>query len=632
MNDIKKKNVLVLEDSPTQAVELEYILEKGGYSSNAVINGKEGLEYLNDSNNKKPDIIISDIIMPEMNGFDFCKALKEDNDLKNIPVILLTALTNPGDVILGLECGADNFITKPYDNEYLLSRINYILINFQMREHQASDLGVNIQFGGKKYYITSDRVQILDLLFSSFENAVEKNKELRVTIQQLKETRQALVVANKKTEEAKKMLKKLATQDVLTGLYNRRAFEGICKKMLPLAKRRKRKLGMLHLDVDNFKSINDTLGHDAGDEVLKTTASKLTGILREEDIIGRIGGDEFAVLITDLKNYDEINIISQKIINSFKEPITVNGNETYATLSLGISLSAEDSENTYDKLLKEADLAMYEAKKSGKSQYRIVNDQIKADYTKRQNMEDELGKALRKNEFQMVYQPIIDLRSRKIVGLESLIRWENSKLGAVNPSVFIPFAEKTKQIHEIGYWIIDNVLEQCSSWKKQNIKNYFVSINISAIQFERKEFIRTLVDLINKYQLNPSEILIEITETAFSQFLKAETLLKMKKEDLLLAIDDFGSGYSSMQRLLELPIDFMKIDGINIKKLPKSKKYRAIIENIISIAKSLKIKTIAECVETEEQVEFLLENDCEYAQGFLYHKPLKPEEAIKLLE
>ena len=373
----KKKNVLILEDSPTQAVELEYVLENGGYSSHTCINGKVALTYLNDSKNSIPDIIVSDIIMPEMTGFEFCRIIKADENFKEIPIILLTTLSNPGDVILGLECGADNFITKPYKREYLLSRINYILINFEMRQHQASNLGVNIQFGGKQYYITSERVQILDLLFSSFENAVQKNDELKTTIQELKETREKLILANKKTEEAKKQLNQLATRDPLTDLFNRRAFEGIARKLLPLANRRKRILGILHLDLDNFKSINDTLGHDAGDEVLKTTAARLNSVLRQEDMIGRIGGDEFAVLVIDLKREDEIHIVLQKIIDSFKEPVTIKKEKVYASLSIGVTVTSLSSENTYDNLLKEADLAMYEAKKGGKNQYRLFNEQIK---------------------------------------------------------------------------------------------------------------------------------------------------------------------------------------------------------------------------------------------------------------
>ena len=626
-----KKSILILEDSPTQAVELEYILEKGGYSSTTVVNGVEALEYLGDSNNIMPDIIISDIVMPEMNGFDFCKAIKKNEALKDIPIILLTALSNPGDVILGLECGADNFITKPYKREYLLSRINYILINFQMRKHQSSALGVNIQFGGKNYYITSDRVQILDLLFSSFENAVQKNDELKVTVHQLNETRKKLTLANKRAEEAKQLLNQLATHDVLTDLYNRRAFEDIAKKMLPLANRGKRKFGMLHLDIDNFKSINDTYGHNIGDKVLKVTASTLNSILREEDIIGRIGGDEFAVLLMDLKNNDEIYVISRKIIDSFKKPIVIKGEKIYASLSIGVSFSVPGSNNAYDKLLKEADLAMYEAKRSGKNQYKLFDDHIKEEHDKQRTMEEELNRALRENEFSIQYQPIIDLRSRKIAGVESLIRWDNEKLGTVKPENFIGFAENNKQIHDIGYWVINEVMRQCSEWG-DGLKGSFVTINISPIQFERKGFIESLFECIEKYKLDPRKIVIEITETAFSQSLSADTLFKMKNENILLAIDDFGSGYSSMQRLLELPIDFMKIDGEKIKKLSKGRKYKTIIENILNIAKSLNTKTIAECVETEKQAVFLLKNGCDYIQGFYYHKPLNPDEIIKLLK
>ena len=624
----KKINVLILEDSPTQSAELEYILEKGGYSTAVVINGKEGLEYLNNPINTVPDVVISDIVMPEMNGFDFCRVLKKNDNLKDIPVVLLTSLSDPTDVISGLECGADNFITKPYKSDYLLARIKHLLINCDIRRNQSQEQkkSIKIDFAGKKYNIESGKTQILDLLLSSFENAVQKNDELNLTVQELKETQQNLILA-------KNRLNQLATHDALTNIYNRRAFKEIATKMIALSNRKNRRITVFHLDVDNFKSINDSLGHGVGDKVLKSVALKLTTVLREEDIVGRIGGDEFAVILMDLKSDDEILIIANKIIDSFKKPMDINNEKIFVTFSLGIALSKPGSENSYSELLKEADLAMYEAKKSGKSQFRLFCKQIEDEYKKRQSFEEELDRAQRENEFSMLYQPIIELSSSKIVGIESLVRWKNKKFGTVTPDEFISFAENTKQIHDIGLWIMNEVLRQCSVWEKdKGLKENFVSVNISPIQFERSNFVSLLINRIKEYKLNPKNIVIEITETAFSQFLKTETLLKMRDEEMLIAIDDFGSGYSSMHRLLELPIDYMKIDGEYIKEALYNKKYQAIIKNILNIAKSLNIKSIAECVETEEQVEFLIENGCDYAQGYYYHKPLKPDEVIKLLK
>ena len=619
------RNILILEDSPTQAVELEYILELNEYKPITAENGKKALEYLNNPKSIIPDIIISDIVMPEMNGFDFCREIKNNEQFKDIPIILLTSLANPSDVILGLECGADNFITKPYKREYLLSRIEYILINFQMRKHQASDLGVNIQFAGKKYYITSDRVQILDLLFSSFENAVQKNDELKDTIQKLNQTQKELL-------QTKNKLKKLATRDPLTGLYNRRAFKQIAEKMIALANRKKRKIAILHLDVDNFKTINDTLGHSTGDIILKTTASKLAESLRTEDIIGRIGGDEFAIVLMDVEKEDDVYTVINKIIDDSKKVVLINNTEVYATLSLGATISNIELQKTYKELLNEADIAMYDAKKKGKNQYRLYNSKIKLYYTKQLEMEEELNTALRENEFSMVYQPIIDLSNNKIVGVESLIRWNNKKLGNVSPAVFIPFAEETRQIHDIGLWVMDKVLRQYSEWLSNGLINHFITFNVSPVQFERQDFVEKMLENINKYKLDSKRIVVEITETAYSQFLRADRLLKMKEHNILMAIDDFGSGYSSFQRLLELPLDFMKIDGTNIQKLSEDPKYRAITKNILAIAKSINVNAIAECVETKEQAEFLIENGCEYAQGYYYHKPLNPDEIVKLLK
>ena len=628
---LKQNNVLILEDSYTQAVQLEYILEKGGYNPIATENGIKALEYLNKPESITPDIIISDIVMPGMNGFDFCREIKSSENFKDIPIILLTSLANPSDVILGLECGADNFITKPYKREYLLSRIKYLLDNYELRKGKSFEHGVDILFEGKKFNITSKRAQILDLLVSSFENTVQKNNELDLAVKELKEIQKKLLLANKNAEEAKKKLNELATYDALTGIFNRRVFEEITEKILARSNRKKKNIAILLLDIDNFKSINDSMGHSAGDKILKITVSKLIDNLRKEDIVGRIGGDEFAIVLMDVEKEDDVHTVINKIIDDSKKVVLINNTEVYATLSLGATISNIELQKTYKELLKEADIAMYDAKKKGKNQYRLYNSKIRFNYSKQLEMEVELNTALRENEFSMVYQPIIDLSNNKIVGVESLIRWNNKKLGNVSPAVFIPFAEETRQIHGIGLWVMDEVLRQYSEWLSKGLINHFITFNVSPVQFERQDFVEKMLENINKYKLDSKGIVVEITETAYSQFLKADRLLKMKEHNILMAIDDFGSGYSSFQRLLELPLDFMKIDGVNIQKLYEDPKYRSITKNILGIAKSINVNAIAECVETKEQAEFLIENGCEYAQGYYYHKPLKVEDVVKVL-
>ncbi len=629
-NFLSNKKILIVDDSPTQLLELQFILQDEGYGVVTASDGNKALEYLADDNNDPVDIIITDIVMPGLDGYELCKKIKDTSKLVSIPVVLLTSLSNPMDVIQGLKCGADNFITKPYSREFLVNRLYYIFANQEIRKDQSASLGVSIRFAGNKYHITSERVQILDLLFSSFENTLNTNIELKATIQQLKETQQKLKIANKKTEEARSMLNKLATYDALTGIYNRRAFEELAQKMVSLANRKNKKLAVLHLDIDNFKSINDTLGHDFGDKVLKVVVNKISAILRKEDIIGRIGGDEFALLIMDILNKEEVHTVVGKIIDQFKEPLFIGEDKVYTTLSVGISESSLYKENTYSELLKEADLAMYEAKKNGKNQYKIFKTHFKGNFVKQRSLEEELDRAIRENEFWMVYQPIIDLKDNTLAGVESLIRWKNEKLGTVNPAEFILFAESSKQIHDIGSWVVDEVMNQYSLLNNKRGKDFFISINISPVQFERDNFMPMFFECINKYKIDPTKIVVEITETAFSQSLVSDVLDKMKSENVLMAIDDFGSGFSSMHRLLELPVDFMKIDGKYIEKLEDNKKYRAIVKNVLNVAKSLKIKAVAECVETKEQADFLVKNGCDYAQGFFYYKPLKLEDLVKL--
>ena len=630
---LSNRKILIVDDSPTQLLELQFILQDEGYGVITASDGNKALEYLDDKDSDSVDIIITDIVMPGLDGYELCKKIKDNPKLLSVPVVLLTSLSNPMDVIQGLKCGADNFITKPYSREFLINRLYYIFANQEIRKDQSASLGVSIRFAGNKYHITSERVQILDLLFSSFENTLNTNVELKATIQQLKETQQKLKIANKKAEEARSMLNQLATYDALTGIYNRRAFEELAQKMVSLANRKNKKLAVFHLDIDNFKSINDTLGHDFGDKVLKVVVDKVSAILRKEDIIGRIGGDEFALLIMDILNKEEIHTVVGKIIDLFKEPLFVEGDKVYTTLSIGITESCQYKDNIYSELLKEADLAMYEAKKNGKNQYRIFKSQLKGNFVKQRSLEEELNRALREDEFWMVYQPIIDLKSNTIAGVESLIRWKNEKLGTVNPAEFILFAESSKQIHDIGSWVVNEVMSQYSLVNNNNKNNdFFITINISPVQFERDNFMSTFFECVNKYELDPGKIVIEITETAFSQSLVSEVLEIMKKENVLMAIDDFGSGFSSMHRLLEFPVDFMKIDGKYIEKLEDDKKCRAIVKNILNVAKSLKIKAVAECVETKEQADFLIKNGCDYAQGYFYHKPQKLEKLAELFD
>lgn len=362
--DFTKDNIeiLIVEDSKTQAVKLQYLLEQNGYRTSVAENGREGLDVFN---KKRPSIVISDVEMPEMDGYQLCKQIRSDSKNKDIPVILLTSLSSAGDIIKGLEHGANNFVTKPYKEEFLLSRISHTLVNVELRKHAMSEMGIEIFFAGKKQFITPDRMQILDLLFSSYETAISKNDELEQANKELKKAKDRLEV---QAEE----LRELSLLDELTGLNNRRGFFMLAKQQLKIEQRMKRGLHLLYFDMDGLKEINDNRGHQEGDLAIIETAAFLRKSFRDCDIIARIGGDEFVILMTG-----DSTGSGERILTHLNELIEIHNakNENQHKLSLSFGITHYDTEHpcSLEEIIEQADKLMYEVKRE-KKQLRDATD------------------------------------------------------------------------------------------------------------------------------------------------------------------------------------------------------------------------------------------------------------------
>ena len=355
--DPSQIDILIVEDSPTQAIKLQMLLDEQGYQVSVAQDGQMALEIME---TYRPTMVVSDIMMPQMDGYQLCQAIKENEQLKNIPVILLTSLSDPHDVINGLRCQADNFITKPYEDKFLLSRIRHILINQYLRKSGHTEMGLNVFFAGQEHYLTSERIQIIDMLLSTFEEAVQKNRDLE-------EANKRLAESEKKLKQQAEELHALSLKDELTGLYNRRGFYTLVEQQLKLAERTKTKLSLLFIDLDGMKIINDTYGHEEGDRALKRTAAMLKKSFRESDIIARLGGDEFVVLfVNDFRDghayvMDRLsdNIAIENQANPQLPPYQI-------ALSRGIAQYDPDNPVTLDELLSRADELMYQHKGSKK--------------------------------------------------------------------------------------------------------------------------------------------------------------------------------------------------------------------------------------------------------------------------
>jgi diguanylate cyclase (GGDEF)-like protein/PAS domain S-box-containing protein len=434
-------------------------------------------------------------------------------------------------------------------------------------------------------------------------------------------------------KQAEARVLRLAHYDELTGLPNRSMFHQRVVRALGRARRRARQLAILFIDLDRFKNINDTLGHDAGDRVLDEIASRLRGCLRETDTVGRLGGDEFVVLIEEVADPAQVALVAQKVLAEVARPIVLDQQEVHITASIGISTYPADSEDMQN-LMKNADISMYRAKELGKNNYQFYSAQMNVHTLERLAMESDLRRALERNEFVLHYQPKIDLVSGAISGMEALVRWRHPVKGLVQPGEFIALAEETGLIVPIGEWVLRTACTQNKAWQQAGLPHLCVAVNLSARQFMRDGLLQDVARVLAETGLTASLLELEITESMVVQNpAHAVALLDgLKAMGVRLSIDDFGTGYSSLSYLKRFPIDNLKIDRSFIQDLPADGEDAAITRAIIAMAHSLKLKVIAEGVETDRQRQFLRQHNCNEMQGFLYSKPLDTADFRALLQ
>jgi len=422
-------------------------------------------------------------------------------------------------------------------------------------------------------------------------------------------------------------LEALALYDVLTGVANRSLFQSRLQDALANARRTGQMVAIMLLDLDHFKDINDSLGHPAGDALLKEVAIRLKHNLRETDTIARLGGDEFAVIATNIKNVESIPIVAEKLINALAAPFWFEHQEICTGTSIGITTYPAD-DNDSETMLKHADFALYQAKAEGRGTWRFYDAEMNAKRQARKTLEDHLARALKRNEFTLFYQPKIDARSGAVTGVEALIRWIHPDYGMMSPFEFVRIAEQSGQIVEIGAWVIRAACAQHLVWRKSGLPPIPVAVNLSSVQFKDGEVPLTLRAILGEFGLDPACIELEITESVIVENTDsvARQFCMLRKMGHAIAVDDFGTGYSSLAYLKHFPVDKLKIDRAFVANVTENSVDAALAGGVIALAKSLGMRTVAEGVETIEQLALLRRHGCDEIQGYYYSPPITAEE------
>lgn len=432
-------------------------------------------------------------------------------------------------------------------------------------------------------------------------------------------------------KHAEEHIRNLAQYDQLTELPNRALFNDRLQHALTRANRAKTNVGLMFIDLDRFKTINDTLGHQAGDRLLQIVAKRLSNCVRTQDTVARLGGDEFTIILEDLKHAEDAAIVADKLLTSLSEITKIAGHDIVPGGSVGISVFPDDGENA-EVIVKNADIAMYQAKQQGRNRYRFYTEELSQHAEKRFHMEKRLRQAIENNELEVYYQPQICLQTGKISGAEALVRWDDPEKGMIPPIEFLPFAEETGLIEPIGIWVLEKACHQAKEWQDQGLPPLRMSVNVAGYQITHGQIVESTEAALEKSGLASEFLELEITEDFVMDYLDKgiERLKALRKLGVSLAIDDFGTGYSSLSYLKQLPINRLKIDRSFVMGMHRDKDDEAIVSATIAMAKSLGLAVIAEGADRDEHVHFLIEHGCDEVQGYHFSIPVPNEEFIKL--
>ncbi|WP_448574182.1 EAL domain-containing response regulator [Trichothermofontia sp.] len=556
------KTILVIEDVRSLREEIIAILDCLDYTAIAAADGKQGIEL---ARLHFPDLVLCDIMMPEMDGYEVFQTLNQDPETAHIPFIFLSAKADKTDVRRGMNLGADDYLTKPFTSEELSEAI-----------------------------------------------AARLAKQEAITQPYIDEMKRATY-----------SLQQLAFRDPLTNLPNRILLRHELNECLQQARQRQTLLAVICLHINHFNAVNSNLGHVAGDQLLQMIATRLQDCLGPSDVVARLSGVEFCLLLAGRSQPEEVEQWIHTLLEILAEPYTVASQEVRMQFGVGITLYPQDSHNG-DVLLNHADLAMRSAKKRGQTHYQFYNPEQDAESNERQRLIMDVDMAIDRGQFHLYYQPLVNLITRRIIGAEALLRWQHPELGMISPETFIPLAEETGAIVKIGQWVLKTACLQAQTWQSSSLLPLRVSVNVSARQLQQTDFTVTVKQVLTETNTTPELLTLEVTETGIIDNLEAsiEILTALRSQDIQIALDDFGTGYSSLNYLSRLPLDAVKIDRAFVGRIQEGSRDATIVTSIIAISQTLKLKVIAEGVETEDQVQFLQKHGCNAIQGYWYSPPL----------
>ena len=684
-----RRSVLIIDDDPAFTLLASETLQQAGFDARIACNSQQAVACFEDDH---PDLVLLDVELPGSNGFELCATLRLMSPGIDVPIVMVTGHDDTASIAQAYQVGATDFIHKPVLWATLPHRIGFILrARDNMRALQASEQknrallqalpdtifivgrdGVLVEHitGDDKSHGHSQVGKQLEQVLpaglaraarqavtgatkcelSPYEFAVGRGKDQRSFEARLRpQSDGTLLIVTRDTTErqkAKARIEYLAYYDILTGLANRQQFVRESGSAIRAAKESGRMMALLYLDLDRFKRINDNLGHSVGDALLKNVARRLEQSTRSTDIVAapadsqqpgrarvaRLGGDEFVVLLTGLTDEAQTAAVANRIRQSLGEPLDCGGHRLVVTPSIGIALYPQDGTDIEDLLVK-ADMAMYQAKDQGRNGFAFYGHSMAVRSLGRLELENDLRGAFQNGDFQIYYQPKIELSSGAIIGVEALLRWQHATRGWISPEVFIPVAEETGLIAELGDWVISEACKQLNRWASEGLGYLSIAVNVSVQQFARADFVESVLRTLWQYAVKPEQLELEITESLLMRNVDDTTacMKRFRAAGVTLSIDDFGTGYSSLGYLRQFPVDALKIDRSFVKDLHTSDDDAAICAAIIAMARELKLKVIAEGVANAEQLEFLRKHRCDQAQGYLISKAIPVADLERLL-
>ena len=571
--------VLIVDDDLPARMLMRASLQKGGFR---VLEAQNGIEAVDQFNSNHPDAILMDVMMPELDGFGACRAIRNCEGGEHIPILMVTGLEDIESINLAYDSGATDFITKP---------INWTLLNYRV-----------------KYMLRATQ---------AFFDVIDKQKKIQ----------------------------ELAFYDHLTGLANRTLFKETLSDSISSSLGSDKLVAVMFLDIDRFKAINDTLGHHIGDLLLKSVGSRINAAISDSDLyaqislhltenyISRQGGDEFSIMLPNLSDPEQAGRLALRINDSLSEVFKIKGHEIFVSSSIGISIYPLDGGDA-EELIKNADLAMYHAKDRGKNCFQYYKKELNIKTYQRLEFENDVRKAIANEEFELYFQPQISMHDGKIIGAEALTRWTHDQRGNVSPGEFIPVIEELGLIEPFTDWVIRSAAHHQQTLKELGLIHFSTAINISSKQFVQQQIPQKIAKVLFDRNLGADFLELELTESVLAEQ-NSETidiLNDLKSMGLSISVDDFGTGYSSLVYLKVFPIDIIKVDRFFIKDIVTNHQDASIVKAIIAMAKSMNMQVIAEGIETKEQYQLLREMGCDLGQGYLFSKAVPHQEFTDLIK